>query len=50
MVLDSADSSEQVFEKLGDHGFSDKVVYEIWYWYHYDTANENADFLWFLFW
>ena len=39
MVLDSADSSEQVFEKLGDHGFSDKVVYEIWYWYHYDTAN-----------
>ncbi len=39
MVLESEDSSEQVFEKLPDHGFSDKVAYEIWYWYHHDTVN-----------
>jgi N-acetyl-gamma-glutamylphosphate reductase len=39
MVLDIEESSEEVFEKLADHGFSDKAVYEIWYWYHYDTAN-----------
>jgi hypothetical protein len=39
MVLNSKDSSELIFEKLHAHGFSNKVVYEIWYWYHFDTAN-----------
>jgi hypothetical protein len=39
MMPDSKESPELVFKKLTTHGFSDKVVYEIWFWYHYDKAN-----------